>query len=549
MVQELIWNGGEWINNGNTVPVDPPSDPPTEFDYLPWNLSASYTDNDSTYPIGVKKVFPHFFTQFMWKENENNPDHWDTYWVPPGHVESGTNHAYYGGFVRDRYPYVANFGGTTQNYRTKGMMLDVRAAIAARFDGFTIDVLSRDPAGRHWSHVKWLFDAVEAVNAEDGTDFKLWLMPDGTSSSCAVGPGDTLSAQIDSGAIALADLIATVRNRSCMWKPNGVLPLGLYGAEKWGKTPAGANTSSNPALNSRVRYWTTLKRELETTYNQPVSFIGCYVDQWTLSTTSGVFDGIVDMHSRWGVRDWAQNADTGIEVGGAAAYCRTTYGKPWMHWVSPMDTRPGQTGPTGTTYKTWESRGALAFHNSWMAAINANADLAQQTTWNDYMESAHVCPSIDHGYVWCDLSTYYIERYKTGQFPLPKRDGLYLFHRKYNYGHVTPDYSYGQVKKTTNAASSSPTVDVVEVLAFLTGDATVEIMIDGTIISSPSGTTGRNRYEVTLPTSGSILSARVRRSGNVVAGTTVTSDRPLQYTMHWDDMHYVAFSSLRQAAA
>lgn len=549
-IQELIWNGGEWINGDGTTPGDPPSDPNgIVHAYLPWNLSSSYPDNDSVYPVGVKKYFPHYFTQFMVKENENNPDYWDQYWMPPGHVEGPTNHAYYGGFVRDRYPRIANFGGTAQNYKTKGMEWEVRHAIAAGIDGFTIDILSADYSGRHWTHIKYLYDAVENVNAADGTDFKLWLMCDGTTNACSLGPGTTLNAKIDSSAIAMAALISNMRNRSCQWKPNGVMPIGLFGPEKWPSGSTGVDTSSNPSTNSRVRYWNTLKRELETTYQQPVSFIACYVDTWTASTSAGVMNYVngLDMHSRWGVRDWAQNADTSIEVGGAAAYCRSTYGKPWMHWSSPMDTRPGQTGPTGTTYKTWESRGSLAFHNSWMAAINANSDLIQGTTWNDFMESAHICPSIDHGWVWLDLVTYYLERYKTGQFPIPKRDGTYLFHRKYRYASVTPTYSYGQVKKTTNAASQSPTVDIIDVLAFLTADATVELLMDGTVINSWPGVVGRNRFEMNLPTSGSVLSARIRRSGSVVSGSTATSEHPLQWSMAWDDMHYVACSSLRQA--
>ena len=374
-------------------------------------------------------------------------------------------------------------------------------------------------------------------------------MCDGTTAACSLGSGTTLGAKIDSSAIAMAALIANMRNRSCQWKPGGVMPIGLFGPEKWHSSATGVDTGTNPATNSRVRYWNTLKRELETTYSQPVSFIACYVDTWTSAAASGVMDNVdgLDMHSRWGVRDWAQNADTGIEVGGAATYCRNTYGKPWMHWVSPMDTRPGQTGPSGTTYKTWESKGSLAFHNSWMATINGNADLAQGTTWNDYMESAHICPSIDHGYVWVDLASYYIERYKTGQFPVPKRDGTYIFHRKYRYASVTPSYSYGQVKKTTNASSSSPTADIVDVLAFLTADSTVELLIDGTVINTWNGVVGRNRFEATLPTSGSILSARVRRSGSTVSGTLVTSEQPLQWAMAWDDMHYCAYSSLRQA--
>lgn len=622
MTEEMVWNGAEWINSNGTTVVDPPSDPNPyiQHAYLPWNLTETYPDNTPTYPVNVKKVFPHYFTQFMVKENEANPDYWDAKWVPPGHVEGTTDHAYYGGFVRDRYPYLANFGGTEQNYKTEGMKWEVRHAIAARFDGFTIDILSGDFSGRQWTHIKYLYDAVEAVNAADGTNFKLWLMADGTTTMSGLGSGATLGARIDSSAIAMANLIANMRNRTCQWKPGSVMPIGLFGAERWpssssftaasvGSTATGqkvvsvsttnaakvvpghvisfasgitgtytvasVNTttgavtvtanfagsaaasgttitfgpdkSSNHLTNSRVRYWNTLKRELETTYNQPVSFIACYVDTW--STTSQVINYVdgLDMHSRWGVRDWAQNSDPGIEVGGAAAYCRSTYNKPWMHWASPMDTRPAQTGATGTTYKTWESRGSLAFHNSWMASINGDSDLIQVTTWNDFMESAHICPSIDHGFVWCDLSTYYIERYKTGQFPIPKRDGTYLFHRKYRYGSVTPTYSYGQVKKTINAASSSPTVDIIDVLAFLTADATVELLLDGTVINTWNGVTGRNRFEMNLPTSGSVLSARIKRSGSVVSGSTVTSDHPLQWSMAWDDMHYVAYSSLRQA--
>ena len=599
------------------LPTVTGSAPPTgTVAYLPWNLTT-------TYAAGSPQVYPHYFTQYPPKYDEAVPDYYDRNWMPPGAIEAGTDHRVYGGLIRDRYPILPVYGGTTQNIKTKAMMWEVREAIKAKMDGFTIDILSSTASNQHWTHIGYLFDAVEAVNAADGTAFKLWFMCDGTAAT-KLGAGGSLGAQIDASAISMAALIATYRNRSPMLKRSGRMLLGIFGPELWpsgttltsttvGSTATGQavvtvsaafaatvlpgrvvtfasgitgsytvasvntttgaitmtsnftgstaasgvsvsfamNTSNSTSANHRHRYWTTLKNELEVTYQQPTDMWACYVNNWTQSTSPAcapVFNDIMIGHARWGDRDPVSCSSTSNTNRGAPAYCHSTYpGKLWMHYAAPGDTRPNDryTVSGVVRYRTWESEGSLTLHESWMAAIDGGADQMQHTTWNDLSESAHIMPSKYHGYVFCDLATYYIEWFKTKSPPLVRRDGVYLFHPRYNRSTVTP--GGGLQTKWGYPTGATALKNMVEVTAFLTDAATVELYLDSSLIATWQGVQGRNRWEAPMPTSGSILSARAARSGVTVPGTHVISDQPLVWSTTWDDYLYRAFSSLRQA--
>lgn len=197
-------------------------------------------------------------------------------------------------------------------------------------------------------------------------------------------------------------------------------------------------------------------------------------------------------------------------------------------------------------YRAWEQMGSQTFHGSWMAAIDGGADLVQNTTWNDYGENAHITPSTNHGWVWADLNTYYVKKFKTGSFPLIVRDGVYLFHRVHPV--ALTSFTDTRQKRFGHITGGTSGADIVEVRAFIApggAAATVELLVDGVVTQTASATAGDNRFEWPLPASG-VLSARVKRSGAVVPGTVATSNVTLGVTQDGDDLHYRAFSSLRQ---
>jgi Glycosyl hydrolase family 71 len=497
---------------------------------------------------GGPSVMPHYFTQFPLRltttpaGTATSPGNYYQNYLAPGTIEGGTDHRRYGGFVRD-YPIQEGLSSTSvSGWEQRDMEQEVRDALTAGCTGFTLDLLSirgydgaPDMVG-HWTRVKRMVKAVEAVNAADGTSFTLMLMPDGTAGSTAWVKNGT-TPDVNASADALADALSQVLTSSAMHKINGTVTIGPFGPEKW---PSG---STGVSAADRVTFWSRLRDTLSTTYGISVLYWFCYVDSWT--TTAPQFDALAYGHGRWGDRDTNAVSGSGTGNRGAAAYCHSTFNKPWMHFGgTPMDTRPNAAGTSGLSYRTWESRGFETFENSWLAAIDGYVagDMNQIPTWNDQSEHAHICRTRNLGDTLLDLTAYFAERYRTGVWPVIKRDALYLAHRPHRR-----DATFTGANQVAFAtiAGSTPWADLVDVLVFATSAGTVEILCDGAVIASQAVSAGRSHVQCPLP-SGGVLSARLRRSGATVAGTLVTSDQPVKSSIAFDDYHYRAYSSLRQ---
>lgn len=470
-----------------------------------------------------KKVFAHYFTQFpisIDNDLPGNNEYYQQYWLPPGAMEGQTDHRVYGGFLRDRPLYRIPLTG---DYALQDKKEEIRQALEAGLDGFTIDMLQIGPVSAskpHWSKTLQLFDAADAV----GQGFKLLLMPDGTASATAsvLNPDNTVNSL--ASASALADNIATLINRSAMYKSGNRLMIAPFAPEKW-PNKSGRTTTERPA------FWSAVKRRLQTTYNTPTDLWMCYVDTWTAAQCAPALDSLAYGHGRWGDRDPVTSAKYNSSNAGAPAHSHTVFKKPWMHPVAPQDNRPNQDKYT----EAWNTENLRA---SWMAAINGNADWVQNITWNDYAEHAHMAPSRNHGYVWLDLNVYFLVRYKTGAWPVIIRDGLYLLHRIQPSGGVT--YTGGQTRFQT-LAGATPAKDEVEVVAFLTAPATIVLNVGGRI-STFSGATGLNIFKAPLAI-GNISVSAIRNNVEVAA---VASPFPVSATQVAQDMHYRAVSSLRE---
>lgn len=511
--------------------------------YLPF-------DTEQTAARG-REVMPHYFTAYPLRlsttapADANSPGYYYQNYMAPGTIEAGTDHRRYGGLVRD-YPIQSGLSSTgTTGWEQRDMEQEIRDALSAGCTGFTLDFLSirgydgaPDTVG-HWTRVKRMIAAADAVNATDGTSFRIMLMPDGTSGATAwvttAGVPD-----VNASADALANAISQIAAGSSVYKINGKLVIGPYAPEKWP-----ANTTGR-TIADRVTFWTRLRTTLATTYGIDTLFWFCYVDAWT--TTAPTFDSLAYGHGRWGDRDVVSVSSNSVNNRGASIYCHTAFGKPWMHFGgTPMDTRPREAGTSGTTYRTYESQGTVTLEQSWLAAIDGYnvGDMNQIPTWNDYSEHAHIAPTRNHGRAMLDLQAYYISRYRTGNWPTINRDCLYLTHRP----HRTDATVSGATLQTAFSAQAAdtPIVNVVDVVVFAIASGTVEILRDGTVIATQAVTAGRSHVTTDLPTSG-VLSARMKRAGDVVEGTVVTSGQTVLSTITFDDYHYRSYSSLRQFA-
>ncbi len=514
--------------------------------HLPWNMF----DDLST--VAAAPVAAHYFTQFPRRVGTNVPDYYQNYYLRPGAIEtpvqpSPPDHRVYGGFTRD-IPWIEEASPTTSgNWELYDMKVEVRQGIAAGLDGWTIDLLGL--SNYHWDRTNRMCQAADDVNTEDGSNFWVVLMPDGTAGS-TFGVRSGTVVDVDASADLLADKIHEIDfNRSCLYKPGGRLLLGIYGPEQ---VPSGYTKSTGGTFTTadRPAFWARVKSRLETTHSTPTDLWMCYVDTWTAAHCAPAFDSIAHGHGRWGDRDVDTTSSDTNTNRSAAQYCWDTYAKPWMHFGAPGDTRPREADWRGTQdYRTWESHGSRQFDASWKAAIgdisHRAADFQQVVTWNDLTEHAHISPSRNHKWVWCDLNTWYVTRYKKGAYPAIIRDGLYLFHRIHR-SDVTINPSTLQTRFSVTAPGTA-IKNEIEIRAFLTAPATIEVMADGVVIGTHSGLAGDNIFNTNLPSSNNvIISAHAKRSTVVVPGTLVTSEFPLESSPMADDYHYRGASSLRQ---
>lgn len=470
----------------------------------------------------------------------------------------GTDHRLYGGFTRDRS--IAGRGSSlATGWQKIDMLQEIYDAVAAGLDGFWIDMLSITTSNSHWKNLNYLFDAADQYLAETGRHFWLAPMPDGTASSTgSVTTGTTVNS--NASADALADALYTFYGRANYWKVAGRYQFPVFGPEK---LRAGYSHD-----DTRFNFWTRIKTRLAAkSPAMNIDYIMCYVDQWTTNpdgsnptvgtNTAPTFNSLARVHGRWGDRDPVTSSSNGFVNRGAPALCQSRYGRPWQHWAAPGDTRPptaANTVPVGT-YRSWEGKGFLNLHETWMAAIDgaSNTAYVQNTTWNDYGENAHVCPSRNNSFAMADLNAYYATWFKNvkngSATPQPAivRDCIYMAHRLHPHSQQESSFANTKQVKWASLQGNTAWVNIVDLTCFLVSAATIEFLVNGVVVSTYSGIAGRNRFEAALPASG-ICSARAKRSGTVVPGTTVTSNINIGATaLTGDDYHYRSFSSLRQA--
>lgn len=445
---------------------------------LPFTLPGT-----STLRGAAKKVFAHYFSPYPVSLDNQAPasDYYARNYLKPD-GESG-KHAAYGGLLRDRPLGRDPIAG---DYALADFKTEVKQAIAAGLDGFTVDILSVTSA--HWTRVQNLIKAAEAVDP----GFKIVLMPDTNG-----------LASVDSATFAAA-MAKLAASKSVYRLADNRLVVAPFKAE--GRT---------------ATWWSDWMKTMETQYGIKVALVPCFLD---FNKNRDAFAPISYGFSNWGGRNPAANAGLTANIDRAHSL-----DKVWMQPVSVQDERPNQ----GVFDEAGNTENLRA---TWKGAIDGKADWVQLTTWNDYSENTQFAPSKNAGWTYLDINAYYLTCYKLG-CPKITNDTAYLTHR---IQPVAAQPSFAQTKLMKLRGGSTAARDTVEVLTMLTAAGKVSVTIGGTTQSydAAAGVSAK-----TFPLKAGTASATVTRSAATVA--KVVSPYSITATPYVQDLHYRAVSSER----
>ena len=450
---------------------------------LPFDLPAQSILNASP-----KKVFAHYFTPYPISidNKDSNIDYYTNGYLNPN-GENG-KHAAYGGLLRERplpQPPLATIAWELENMKT-----EVRRAMAAGLDGFTVDVLS--VTGYHWDRLKLLYQAASLVDPH----FKLMAMPDSTTSD-------------GSGVNLLADKMAELAAMPAAFKlPDDRFVVSPFAPEALG-----------------VTYWQDFIN-LMAARGVQVAFVPCFLNY---GANVAAFAPISHGFSNWGNRSPAANQNLATNIHDAHSR-----GKIWMQPVSVQDTRP-------YTAVYDEANNTENLRVTWNAAISYGADWVQIPTWNDYSENTQISPSTHIGWGPLDLTSYYLTRWKMGAWPNVLRDTIYVSHRVQP---VNATITGSQTIFMKPRPGTSPPRDKVEVLSFLKESGTLQVTI-GSVSSSVAVSAGvsSNLFNLGAGKVSAVVSRSSIPAVSVDSPWTVTTSREIQ------DLNYYFVTSGRDGLA
>ncbi|GHH86127.1 hypothetical protein GCM10018793_56860 [Streptomyces sulfonofaciens] len=437
---------------------------------------------------GGHLVFAHYFPPYplsLDNEPANRDYYARNYLTVDG--EHG-KHAAYGGLLRDRPLPVEPSGG---DWRLANLEREVRTARDAGIDGFSVDILAL--SGPNWERARTLLRAARAVDP----GFQIMLMPD-------------MKALAEESPEALADALARLSGSPAAFHlSDGRLVVSPFKAE--------AHTPD---------WWTRVVNRLALRHGVRTALVPLFLD----------FRGHAERFApiSYGFSAWGNRSHTG-QSGTAENISRAhDLGKRWMQSVAVQDARPDQ--------GVYDEAGNTALlRTTWGDAIDSGADWVQLTTWNDYSESSHIAPSVHNGHAYLDLCSYYLARFKTGQWPRIVRDTVYLTSRV----RFTGDREAARQPRLMEPRPGTATPrDTVEVLTFLTAPATVDTAV------GPVHRRGRAPAGVRsalLPLGPGHSSATVSRGGRVTA--EVATRYPVRTATEVQDLQYYAVSSGRPGEA
>lgn len=434
-----------------------------------------------------KKVFGHYFGPYP-RSTDNkvptNDSYVNSYLNPNGISTYVAN----GGLLRDR-PIPTQPKGS--DWRVQNAKSEIEWAIAAGIDGMWCDLLGL--SGSNWDDYIALRDA--AVQYYPG----FYVLP----------MVDANGAHKDATASQVANSISQFANRTSSYTmPNGKYLFGSFKAE--GKDQA---------------WWQAIIDALKTEKNIDAVFCAVFLNYGAQYAN---YKAITTIGSYWG-----SGSDPKVipQVADNAAVARAN-GQKWMMPIQPQNIRCGQ-----RLYD--EALGTAALRAAWARAIKDNVDYIQFVTWSDFSEGGQVVPSVQSGFVNCDLSAYYMTQWKTGAAPTILRDAIYLSHRN-QLLNATPQFTSTAPMTQRALSNRTPEADIVEVLTFLTAPAAMTINVGGNITTytAPAG-----EFTKTVPLANGAISANAVRNGASVA--YIGSPIGCQSAPPVQDRGYYKFSSLR----
>ncbi len=436
-----------------------------------------------------KKVFAHYLTPFpVSLDNLAAPgDYYGAQYLSA--QGEGGKFAGSGGYIKQR-PLPRNVLETQAWVRSDAEQ-DVRRAVAAGLDGFSLDLLAS--SGVHWDRAQRMLDTAAAI--DEG--FRILLMPD-MEAEFKAQPGNVLTV-----------VRALARHPAAYRLPDGRLVLAPFNAQ-----------------NQSAAWW---KAQMDTLHAE-----GIEVALWPVfqawSRYAAAFAPISLGISDWGDRSPGLNRNWRSAAGQAH-----DMGLRWMASVSPQDARPKD-------LLYWESGNSENYRVMWDNAIAGGADWVQVVTWNDYSEATEVAPSSGTQWSFYDLTAYYTAWFKTGKPPRIAKDVIYYFHRRHA-STATPDLSR-QTRRYAAGGGSDPVADQVEALVFATLESTLRITLAGNVTERivPAGLSS-----VRVPLSSGTPVFELVRGGSTVA--SVRSAYPIVDSIVYQDMLYRSGSSNRTLVA
>lgn len=456
---------------------------------LPYNKSTAATLQAQT-----RKAFAHF--HFYHREIQDLAGNmtWAPAWL---HVngESATDAPTYGGRCRTR-PWPRNtIDVGTYTSVVRDCERDVHEALAMGLDGFFYNLVTDNTSLGEYTRFVSMCDAIDGMLS---TGFR--VLP---NIDCTTVPG--------SNAAAMATSINGQISRSCIYTEGGVPVVSSYGSASW--------TLAN---------WNTFLGIC------PCKIVHIYSGTFNPATNAPAAASIA-----YGI--WGAGCPSDLD-NSALATTTHTASKKWVEPLRPQDMRPYAPG-------YWEAKNTQMISAGMAEAISNSADWVQVITWNDYYENSGAEPGTGVQYLYADLISYYIEWFKLGSAPTIVRDVIYYSHRieKLNVTYSAVLQTKGPITRNGSDAGT----DNIELLAFLTATADLEIEVNGVVTATSNGAAaGIQRLTAAMPTvatSAGAIILRIKRSGVTIV--SVASAFPVYTSVNFQDFAYRGGCSARAPAA
>jgi len=328
------------------------------------------------------------------------------------------------------------------------------------------------------------YDIVDVHQGRWGVGYRLML-----DTAARVAPGFKIVAEPDCNILAdataadLATVLSTAWGHVASFHlADGRLLVAPFAAA--GKPPA---------------FWQELEADMAQR-GQPIALLPVLLDA---NADAQKFASLSYGESSWGDRD-PQLPDVRLRL--EALHLIPADGV-WMMPVSPQDARPNSS-------IFWEADNTRLYRRQWLEAIGNGSQFIQLITWNDVSESTQVEPSSATQFVFYDLGMFYAAWFKTRRMPRIVRDAIYYTHRREIF---TPDRLPQTGDRPMKQLGTSPLSNDIEMLAFLTKPATLEIELNG-VRRRQSSAAGIGEFR--LPAEPGTPKFRIIRAGRVIVETT-----------------------------